>query len=199
MKNVKWSLILWLLSFERGLLVLGQPSSLAVAERHFSVNALRQWNATVCKCWVENCNCRRLGKVVWVKITPAIYGRAWINSNFQTTSTIDSSLDNFDTFDRPVSFGISDTRSWWLQGLYWDLLDSGRNTEGFRRNTSNQVLNPITDFADISLGGSQTNLAPIFNRLTSSINNETQLRNAFIQANQAQANAINQLFDSYGY
>ncbi|MEM0543899.1 hypothetical protein WFZ85_14900 [Flavobacterium sp. j3] len=138
------------------------------------------------------------------KITDYFYKRSYVRATgigegFRTTAELNTILENFNVVDRPMNIDRTDNWSWWLHGIYWDLLDNGRDKNANRLNGNGNPLNLITDVVNISVGNNQYNLSPIFNRLTSGVHNVSDFKSAVLSSNTAQSAQINQLFTSYGY
>jgi hypothetical protein len=123
-------------------------------------------------------------------------GSGWMHMSY-----VNGYLEDFSICDRPMSIQRTDEWSWFSHGLIVDVLDnSGRGTgadSSTRRSGSGVLVNNITD--DVNLGASLYDLGPVFSRLTSSVNNPTDLKNSLISANPAQSTKITTLFQGYGY
>jgi hypothetical protein len=120
-------------------------------------------------------------------------------------NTSNNLMENFDVYDKPMSFTRTLTKSWFMTGIFWDLLDNNSDTLSRRRNgTTNAQINLITDNYSIAINNNQLILSPIYNRLTGNIRSANDLRQALVShygltyPNQNFIN-LNDLFCSYGY
>ena len=148
------------------------------------------------------------------KITNFYYGKSYINSingtgfypafAFNNNQSIDRFMENFNVYDRPMSFNRFDDRSWFLHGIMWDLLDDRNEIYSFgtpiskRRTGDGILINGIID--NINIGTiNNFDLSPIFNALESNVDNQCDLLNRLRSNHPNLISELNQLFLSYGY
>lgn len=149
------------------------------------------------------------GNFTEFKISQFYYGKAYIHSinglSMQNTTEINTTLENFNVYEKPMSSTRFKDASWFLHGIMWDLLDErneihvGTFTFSRRRAGDGTSLNNIIDNANISNVNNANDLSPIFNRLNSNVNNASDLRNAILSEYSSQSTEIGNLFKSYGY
>lgn len=115
-------------------------------------------------------------------------------------------MEKFDMFQRPMSANRSDTRSWFLNGLMWDLLDNRNEIPSsistvFSELRSGDDLNRenfIIDNCDISNAGNVFNLAPVFDALDGDIENGCELYERLKSQHPSDIMALHELFSFYG-
>lgn len=148
------------------------------------------------------------------KITTSYYGKAKIigvfkNTNFITGDVpfdnITDIMENYSVFDTPTSpINNNERMGWFLHGIMWDILDSRDEIRDFtgvslsRRNNSFGIsLNDIKD--KVFFNNNENDLTPVFNILTSDVQNANDIRYALIANHPNFIIGINDLFTSYGY
>ncbi len=159
------------------------------------------------------------GNFTEFKITNFYYGKSFTDAVFPRDfifatvpgngDSIERFMENFNMFERPMTVGRFDHRSWFMHGLFWDLLDnrneillSPNSTTNFsqRRNgDGSSSLNNISDNCNISIGNNTNNLGPIFNSLESQVENGCDLFFKLRSQHPAQENQLIELFTSYGF
>lgn len=154
------------------------------------------------------------GNFTEFKVTNFYYGKSYMqsingfgfyNSNASGSNpSIERYMENFNVYDTPMSSQRYDDRSWFLHGLFWDLLDNrneiyiGDFTYSKHRNGNGDPLGNIID--NISFESSnQFNLSSIFNALNSNVEDDCDLRSRLTSNYPNLTTSINQLFISYGY
>jgi hypothetical protein len=107
-------------------------------------------------------------------------------------------IENFDMYVTPDDI-ISDQDSWFLTGLIWDIIDNSTESGSRLRNfnVTPPTHTPIID--NLYIGNITSDFSPVFNRLTSSVDNGNDLKIALRNTYPSSTNQINQLFNSYGY
>jgi len=142
------------------------------------------------------------------KITSAIYGKAYMDGSFKSSSVdinlVDMYMNNFNVYDVPMTAQHYDNHHWFAHGVMWDALDKEKNSKSSKRRNGNGevVINDIIDECFLNGIDGNTNfnnMAPIFNQLNSNVDSPTELKNALINAYPDEKDAIIKLFDSYGY
>ncbi|POS00599.1 hypothetical protein Q361_1483 [Flavobacterium croceum DSM 17960] len=144
------------------------------------------------------------GNLTEFKIAQYYYGKAKIYSPYAnyisgTLSTnITSTFENFNQIETPISITTYDDKHWFMHGIMWDLLDNNIDgTASIRRYGNGSPATQLIDNAFIGNPNNQFDLTPIYDRLESNINNQSNLRNALITAYPNQASQIRILFSSY--
>jgi hypothetical protein len=146
--------------------------------------------------------CADLAEVI---IALAVYEEAhiassnsWQNGLHNQIIVLDN-LEDFHVHDVPVDINVTLDRGWLLHGLMWDLLDDEVDDGTWRLSGDGVPLNLLEDNVFIGNPTDIFDLSPIFNLLTSGVENAADLRTAVLNAYPAQTTEINALFDSYGY
>jgi hypothetical protein len=138
------------------------------------------------------------------KIAKAVYGKAFFDGGSE--SNIEDRMENFDQLETPVTASILTDRSWFTHGIMWDLLDDRNeilNSSNLplseRRHGNNEFSMYIVDRAFIGNSSNQYDLAPIFNKLTSNVNDYADFKNALLlqYTSDSQNAGIVTLFDTY--
>ncbi|MBW2960333.1 hypothetical protein [Mesonia aestuariivivens] len=120
------------------------------------------------------------------------------------TNSIEGYMENFDVYDRPMQDERRDDRSWFLHGLFWDLLDNrneisvGNFTFSQRLDGSGDFINNINDNVNLP-GSNDFDLSAIFNVLGSNTHDVCDLKNRLLNNNPTMINGLHQSFNSYGY
>ena len=134
-----------------------------------------------------------------VIISLHFYERARIDGVLRNQIFTLQRLEDFHVLDVPVEIDVRFDRGWLLHGLMWDLLDDEVDGVATRRTGGDQEINLIEDEVFIGNANNLFDLSPIFNLLTSGVENTADFRTAVLNAYPAQTTEINALFDSYGY
>ena len=135
----------------------------------------------LCEGWADFCRYSALNNYY-----PASYENYLENYFMRTTPSL-----QWDNISEP------DTNFFWLSGLFWDVVDNAQETNSSRINgMTNAFINNIID--NLKIGG-LNNLSPIYNCLTNTTNNGSQLKVKLLSAYPNKTSQINQLFNSYGY
>lgn len=152
------------------------------------------------------------GNFTEFKVTSAVYGGAYFGDDFFNAfnfNSIDTNMENFDMYQRPMSAPRGDIQSWFLHGLMWDLLDDRNeivtgvgaqvNSELRSGDNSNRI-NFIIDNCTLTVNGNINvfNLAPIFNSLNGNVENGCDFYWSLSNQNQNAVPALDELFNSYG-
>ena len=109
-------------------------------------------------------------------------------------------MENFDVYDRPMH----DYSSWFLHGLFWDLLDKrneisvGNFTFSQRLDGSGNFINNIVDNVNLP-GSNDFDLSAIFNVLGSNTHDVCDLKKRLLNNHPTMSSALHQLFNYYGY
>jgi len=134
--------------------------------------------------------------VVEYKAMDDLYERSVDGNNMWVTDT-EAHIDNFDMFSVPYSFGRTEQFSWFLHGLFWDIVDLPESaTSDYRNGTTGSNLNDINDPLFIN---SSSELYPIFRYLRSDVYTACDFGTKLVAGYPAQGPDIEDLFHSYGF
>jgi len=107
-------------------------------------------------------------------------------------------MENFEMYTTPLTYQpIVDNRSWFLIGLFWDILDDSTETNTYLRNgQNNQVIRRIID--NVQFGHLSSDFSPLFNKLTNDTYTGFEFKNKLKAYNPGYETQIDELFYNYG-
>ena len=111
-------------------------------------------------------------------------------------------MEKFDRHTVPMDIDRSDYDSWFMQGIFWDILDDSVDSTSRLKNgtTGIPVSNAFNGFIkDNVFLTHPKELYPIFKLLKSDVYNACQFGKALVSANLTSGPAIGELFHSYGH
>lgn len=146
------------------------------------------------------------------KITNFYYDQSFVNAStdfgLRNINNIETIMENFNMFQRPMEVTRRDDQGWFMHGLFWDLLDNRNEipipgipaeNRSRLRTGNNMILNSIRDNCNISIVNDTNNLGPVFIALGAQEENACDLLHRLRGLYPAQENALIELFTSYGY
>ena len=108
-----------------------------------------------------------------------------------------SHMERFDMYTTPMLGERSDTESWFLSGLIWDIQDTANdNTNNLKEGINGSNISPLTD--TLTIRSPQGELHPVFSGLVSSVEDACDYGQYLANTYNPGA-AIKTLFSSYGY
>lgn len=124
-------------------------------------------------------------------------GFSWLS-----TTTTRSRMNNFDMYTVPMTVTRTEFDSWFMHGIFWDIVDSQTDVIGRLRTgtTGSPVSNSFLGYIkDNLLVSSSNELYPIFSLLKSDVYTGCDFGQDLVNARPAQGPTIEELFHSYGY
>jgi len=124
-------------------------------------------------------------------------------TNYWTSkSNAISLMDRFDRYTVPMSLNRTDFDSWFMHGIFWDILDSSSDSLARFKNgiSGSPIVNEFGGYIRDNLYLPNSNeLYPVFSLLKSDVYNACDFGTDLVSAHLANGSAIEDLFHSYGH
>jgi hypothetical protein len=159
------------------------------------------------------------GNLTEFKITNFYYGKSFTNAAGRrrfvdanargTAISIESIMENFDMYQRPMNVRRRDDRSWFMHGLMWDLIDnrneietflgSGDNLSNYLLGDGTRVIWDIQDPVVLDPFSNPDDLGPVYRALGNQTEDGCDFYWRLVGQNPNQRIPLRTLFGSYGF